>query len=84
MQEVLRLVRAQEKEVLALRSTVESQNATIATLMEDVEKVIQSKVAERVRSAERTRAVPKDLLVNNSVARIRTCVLYLFLSLGQG
>ena len=40
LQEVLHLVRAQEKEVQALRSTVESQNATIAPLMEGVEKVI--------------------------------------------
>lgn len=65
LQKVLRLVRVQEKEVQALRSTVERQNATIPTLMMDVEKVIQS-------SAERTRAVLKDLLVynNNSVAHI--------------
>ena len=56
LQKVLRLVRVQEKEVQALWSTVERQNATIATLMMDVEKVIQS-------SAERTRAVLKDLLV---------------------
>lgn len=55
------------------------QDATIATLMEGMEKVIQSKIAEGVRSAERTRAVPKDLLVNNSVARIHVHVCYVFL-----
>lgn len=55
------------------------QDATIATLMEGMEKVIQSKIAEGVRSAERTRVVPKDLLVNNSVARIHVHVCYVFL-----